>query len=423
MARIYNNPVSVNNGVKLNGPAPVDDRLQLDNLSDIFVNDSNPEECTLYGNIYQFAPVVVGGAQLLILKDITPYLQGNNVTVNEENYLDYWKPLEMFDRGSDSDSRSTISPIGNLPSGTTIGQLKNMTFSEILKQILFEFCAPHKISNASFSASLKGDYASGKAVEVGAPYPKPDDFITSYEPEKWQWVSQVDPTNSKGDVASLSNQGTIKYYYNSTNSTTGGTELPSALVAKEGINGYFYVEQAQNAGTHPVDSAGSEVDSHGNYYANTSTDTLKSATLTFQAGWRVYSNATKTYASKSTAWAARNTNPGPYAGSDTRNPTTDLILFNDSHTYYFQWPVNTTDAQVFYIYCPKTYEINSIHAASNTATDTFDIESGVSEDTNVIISIKNKPFGQTGTFKKYTVLKAAGITNVEVVFSKEKSDK
>ena len=414
MARIYNNPVSVNNGVKLNGPAPVDDRLQLDNLSDIFVNASNPEECTLYGNIYQFAPVVVGDAQLLILKDITPYLQGNNVTVNEENYLDYWKPLEMFDRGSDSDSRSTISPIGNLPKGTTIGQLKKMTFSEILKQILFEFYAPHKISNASFSASLTGNYGSGKAVEVGAAYPTSANFSTSYAPEKWQWVSQVNPS-IKGPVASLSNQGTIKYYYNSTNSTTGGTELPSALVAKEGINGYFYAAQAQNAGTHPVDSAGSAVDSHGNYYANTRTDTLKSATLTFQAGWRAYSNATKTYASKSTAWAARNTNPGSYAGSDTKNPTTDLILFNDSHTYYFQWPGNTTDAQVFYIYCPQTYKINSIHAASNTATDTFDVESGVTQGSNV--SIINT-LSQTGTFKTYTVLKAAGITNVEVVFSK-----
>ena len=414
MARIYNNPVSVNNGVKLNGPAPVDDRLQLDNLSDIFVNASNPEECTLYGNIYQFAPVVVSDAQLLILKDITPYLQGNNVTVNEENYLDYWKPLEMFDRGSDSDSRSTISPIGNLPKGTTIGQLEKMTFSEILKQILFEFYAPHKISSASFSASLTGNYGSGKAVEVGVAYPTSANFSTSYAPEKWQWVSQGNP-RIKGPVASLSNQGTIKYYYNSTNSTTGGTELPSALVAKEGINGYFYAEQAQNAGTHPVDSAGSAVDSHGNYYANTRTDTLKSTTLTFQAGWRAYSNATKTYASKSTAWAARNTNPGSYAGSDTKNPTTDLILFNDSHTYYFQWPGNTTDAQVFYIYCPQTYKINSIHAASNTATDTFDVESGVTQGSNV--SIINT-LSQTGTFKTYTVLKAAGITNVEVVFKK-----
>ena len=421
MARIYNNPVSVNNGVKLNGPAPVDDRLQLDNLSDIFVNASNPEECTLYGNIYQFAQVVVGDAQLLILKDVTPYVQGNNVTVNEQNYLNYWKSFDeeiynamYFDGGSDSDSRYTITPIGNLPSGTTIGQLETMTFSEILKQILFEFYTPYKISSAFFSASLTGNYGSDNAVEVGVAYPTSANFSTSYVPERWQWVSQVNPS-IKGPVASLSNQGTIKYYYNSTNSTTGGTELPSALVAKEGINGYFYAEQAQNAGTHPVDSAGSAVDSHGNYYANTRTDTLKSTTLTFQAGWRVYSNATKTYASKSTAWAARNTNPGPYAGSDTKNPTTDLILFNDSHTYYFQWPGNTTDAQVFYIYCPQTYKINSIHAASNTATDTFDVESGVTQGSNVSIT---NTLGQTGTFKTYTVLKAAGITNVEVVFKK-----
>ena len=74
MARIYDNPIPVNNGVKVIGPAPQDDRLQLENLSDIFVNASNPEGCTLYGNIYQFAQVVVADAQLLILKDVTPYL-------------------------------------------------------------------------------------------------------------------------------------------------------------------------------------------------------------------------------------------------------------------------------------------------------------------------------------------------------------
>ena len=74
MARIYDNPISVNNGVKVIGPAPQDDRLQLENLSDIFVNASSPDSCTLYGNIYQFAQVVVADAQLLILKDITPYL-------------------------------------------------------------------------------------------------------------------------------------------------------------------------------------------------------------------------------------------------------------------------------------------------------------------------------------------------------------
>lgn len=421
MARIYDNPIPVNNGVKVIGPAPQDDRLQLENLSDIFVNAGSPERCTLYGNIYQFATVVVADAQLLILKDVTPYLQGNKITVNEQNYLNYWKSFDKeifdsmhFDGGSDPDSQYTITPTGNLPSGTTIGQLETMTFSEILKQILFEFCTPHKIQDASFSASLTGNYASGKAVEVGADYPTSANFSTTYAPEKWQWVSSVN-SSVKGPEAALSNQGTIKYYYNSTNSTTGGTELPSALKAKEGINGYFYAEQAQNAGTHPVDSRGNTRDGSGNYYANTRTDTLKSTTLTFQAGWRAYSNATKTYSSVSAAWSARNTNPGAFAGNDTKTPTSELILFNTTHTYYFQWPANTTDAQVFHIYCPQTYKIDSIYAASNTATNTFDVESGVTQGSNVSIT---NTLGQTGTFKSYTVLKAAGITNVQVVFKK-----
>jgi len=211
MARIYDNPIPVNNGVKVIGPAPQDDRLQLENLSDIFVNASSPEGCTLYGNIYQFATVVVADAQLLILKDVTPYLQGNKITVNEQNYLNYWKSFDKeifdsmyFDGGSDPDSQYTITPTGNLPSGTTIGQLETMTFSQILKQILFEFCTPHKIQDASFGASLTGNYASGKAVEVGAAYPTSANFSTTYAPEKWQWVSSVN-SSVKGPEAALSN--------------------------------------------------------------------------------------------------------------------------------------------------------------------------------------------------------------------------
>jgi hypothetical protein len=48
--------------------------------------------------------------------------------VNEQNYLNYWKSFDKeilesiyFDGGSAPDSQYTITPTGNLPSGTTIG--------------------------------------------------------------------------------------------------------------------------------------------------------------------------------------------------------------------------------------------------------------------------------------------------------------
>lgn len=141
--------------------------------------------------------------------------------------------------------------------------------------------------------------------------------------------------------------------------------------------------------------------------------------MTFQAGWRAYSNATKIYSSVSTAWSKRNDDPGAFLGNDVKNPTSgsgsDLILFNATHKFYFQWPANTTEAQVFHIYCPNTYKISAIAAASNVAVNTFDVPSHVDPGSNVTIT---NTLNASGTFKTYTVTKSAGITNVEVTFQK-----
>lgn len=189
-----------------------------------------------------------------------------------------------------------------------------------------------------------------------------------------------------------------------------------SVAAVEGTNSYLYVEQLQEAGEHPQDSDRSITDEDGNYYADTRTDTLKTGTFTFKGGWRGYSNATKTYTNASDAWSKRNTNPGNFLGNDAKVATSGLILFNATHEYYFQWPARTTEQQIFHIYCPQTYKIDSIFAASNTAKDTFDIESGVS-DGQTIVTITNS-YSKSGPFRSYIILKAAGITNVKVTFKK-----
>ena len=421
MARIYDNPINVNNGVKVIGPAPLDDRLQLENLEDIFISEDNPEDCTLYGNIYKFAQVVVNGGVVLVLKDETPYLQGNNITVNEQNYLEYWRSVDSeiinnlyFNGEGAPDTQQMITSVGNLPAGTTIGELEQMTLSQIFKKMLFEFSVPKRIQISQFNAVLTGEYSLGSVVEVGAPYPTALNFSTSYTPEKWQWVSNVNPA-IKGPIASLSVRGAVKYYYNSENSTIGGTELPVDNVVSEGINGFLYATQEQLEGDYPVDSNNSIFDSEGNYYAELRTDTLTTGTITFRGGWRAYSNASKTYSDASTAWAARNTYPGSFLGNDAKVQTPNLILYSDTHTYYFQWPNNTLDSQLFYIYCPQTYKIISVYAASNTAQNEFDIVTDFEPGTNVTIT---NAYNHSGPFKSYTIEKSAGITNVKVVFKK-----
>lgn len=83
---MFNNPIVVNNGVKLDGAFPIDDRFVLDNISDLYINTDSPNDCTLYGKIYKGAQLVAfndeGEAFGFILQDDSPYIQGHALTVN-----------------------------------------------------------------------------------------------------------------------------------------------------------------------------------------------------------------------------------------------------------------------------------------------------------------------------------------------------
>ena len=59
MSKVYNNPIPVNNGVRLNGPAPLDDRLVLSDISDVYISAATPKDCILYGKIYKGAQIIV----------------------------------------------------------------------------------------------------------------------------------------------------------------------------------------------------------------------------------------------------------------------------------------------------------------------------------------------------------------------------
>lgn len=84
--RLYDNPISVNNGIKLDGPAPWDDRLVLESIETVFVEEGAESNCTLYGNAYKGMPVSVyaedGHVLVLILQDDAPYIQGAHIRVD-----------------------------------------------------------------------------------------------------------------------------------------------------------------------------------------------------------------------------------------------------------------------------------------------------------------------------------------------------
>lgn len=457
MARMFNNPVVVNNGVKLDGAFPIDDRFVLDSISDLYINAESPENCTLYGKIYKGAQLVAfdenGEAFGFILQDVSPYIQGHAQTVTADNFSTFWKSLDRevvlstYYHVTDIDpTDSMLTPHGNLDNGTTAASLEQFTFSQILEKILFEFATPIKTKDAGVTIEFNPEIGTySKIVEVGSPYPHVTDFVYHYTPETWDWFSRQD-SSYHGTPKELSEFKSIRYMYNNKPSTEDGMPIDMIaccedgqscpysgvlgirceeycpfkriyddMRAVEGVNGWLYAQLEQNPGSYPVDSRDGDVDTEGNHYAELRSDMIKSNILTFMGGWRVYSNASAVYTDKEEAWSKRNENPSPFSGNEIK-ASTDLLCYQETHTLYFQWPKNTTDEEYFHIYCPNTYKIDQVRAASNVAQNVYDLPSSATlsvtrvEITNIL--------GATGTFKDYTIKKNVGITNVEVVFKK-----
>lgn len=443
MGKFYNNRINVNNGVTLDGPEPMDDRLVVRGFESLYVNN---RQGALYGRMYYGAQVTVlepipnddahFKAHLLILKDATPYeVRGEldpvsgDITVNASNYLNYWYSISSsivdatyFSGGDYDKNYTTIAPHGMLPAGTSVAALETMTISEILCEILFETAYPVKTKNASASINFVSSSAYKTVVEVGSTWPTAADLTNTYQSEAWNWSSSQDPT-VKGTEKNLSMKGAVTYFYNSTNSTTGGMLITDSQYtgkrAKEGTNGYLYATIAQLAGDYAVDSRGRNKNPEtGQYYAAPKTNTLTTGTITFKAGWRVYTNATKVYSTASAAWNAKGANPGAYTGVGTQNPV-DLILYqprNTLQTYYFQWPGQTSSSQTFHIYVPVTYEIKTAGAANPNVKDTFDVSTTATAAT-ATVNITNT-LDATGEFYKYTISKQPGISTVEITFNK-----
>ena len=99
--KVYTNIKKLNNGFRALGQFPLDDRSVLRSLAGIFIDESKPTDCPLYKLAYLGMSIsVVEGdgteenervVSTIILKDATPYTPGKVVTVNRDNYRDYWK--------------------------------------------------------------------------------------------------------------------------------------------------------------------------------------------------------------------------------------------------------------------------------------------------------------------------------------------
>lgn len=304
-------------------------------------------------------------------------------------------------------SAAMLTDHGSLGKNTTVAQLEKMTLSEILEKILFEIATPKRVQSSSVSCSFASVYNT--TVAVGAELPGASNLSYSYKPETWKWESK-DKTVSETQV--LLDDKSATYMFNESNSTSDGIDMSTSeytlhkLSNKviEGTNGYYYVVVEQTKLKNATNSVGEVVHTP-------SASDLKSAAIAFTGAWNVVSNASKEFTSASAAWSARNTNPGSFAGNNTRTEADSFALSNT--TIYLQWP-QVASSENLYVYVPQSRSITSAKGANPTISNAFDVNLTVTSDGTVSITNSN---GVSNTFKKYRITGSAGITTAAIKIS------
>ena len=309
-------------------------------------------------------------------------------------------------------SFSTLSAHGNLPKNTSVAALEKMTISELLAKILFEVAIPKRTKAASASIGWASSSAFKTTVDVGHALPIDTDFAVTYASEEWNWTATSGET---GTAVKLHTEGAKRFYRSATNTTSGGsTSWPGTAV--EGTNGYYYATVAEVVNKNAVDSLGSDKDSKGNYYKQSVASTLTTgSTLTFNAAFKAYSNATKYYTSSAAAIADKGTTVN-FAGNTAK--TASVFCGSGNTTLYLKFgQVSPNGDEKLHLYIPNSCTISSMKGLNDVANVyeipmTYVQNSGSSATTTINNGYVN------GTFKDYIITPLDGMTNVEVVIKK-----
>lgn len=88
---LYTNIQKFNDGIRLYGQTPIDDRIVVSTVNDLYITTSGATNHDLYGRAYN--GLVVSAAdtgELYVCLNADPYTPGNVTTVNRQNFYDYW---------------------------------------------------------------------------------------------------------------------------------------------------------------------------------------------------------------------------------------------------------------------------------------------------------------------------------------------
>lgn len=95
MAKLYNGGYTYPNGISVAAGKPLDDRLVLNSVEDLYINSSTRNAGTAVLNKIAYTGMLViiannGNPYVVLLKNSEPYENGSTTEVNASNYTTYW---------------------------------------------------------------------------------------------------------------------------------------------------------------------------------------------------------------------------------------------------------------------------------------------------------------------------------------------
>lgn len=210
-----------------------------------------------------------GGVSAVSIKGTTlniTMVDGSSKTVDLAEILKYKSAL--------ADDIATVNALGGIPTGTTVAQLKNKTFSQLFDELIFPTVNP-TFENPTAYLSLKSTSTPiiQEVGTTGASVPVGGSFNTVYDPGAIK-IARVKKQNRGGDLKS--NESFI-YINNTPTNKTFPTEIP------EGIIAYKY-RAAYAQGPQPLDSKGN------NYQTPLPAGTVDSAAIIINGVYPYFTN-------------------------------------------------------------------------------------------------------------------------------------
>ena len=392
------------------------------------------------------------------------------------------KDYSFFDGGGRPESQQMLFDHGGLKAGTTVGELQELSVSEVLARILFQIGTLKKVSDTKAYVKFSDEYiekfgvetAEGlQYIEIGADYPLSKDFQLVFVPETW--VIEVDG-QPYGEPQYVTELESVSYWINDEQHpwipghgpTPPGINIYDlAELEKPGYDEHYldhYVEAGDKSVyfakvkyrkvANPVDQFGHEVpiDTQDgefqsfNYLCFTGVEQTTNPTFdndkvkvlpegqefpdpdedpdtiflthSLTAVMRIYTNATET--SHESPWDRRNEDPGTFTANNAWIEAEGLTFPGQS--LYFRWPAFTPESEHFYVYIPGDYTIAEISSAHDGANDEWSVRMEASEVFNIDgtpeIITIQNRYGIDLEYHKFEISKCAGITNARIRFAR-----